>query len=138
MANDANNNPTRAGAVVRPMKSLIAQQTTGGGTAFYLGRAYSAFGVEYLRGTTSSTNESTSASVQLQGQIGSTGKWHNLGAAITVNSVTAAIARSTNSIPVHRVRLQVVSFTTSAGNSTAGGENKIPITAWISAGFGSS
>ena len=132
-----NNNPTRAGAVVRAMKSLNAKQSTGGGTAFHLGRAYSAFSVEYYRGTTSATNESTSASIQLQGQIGSTGTWHSLGTAITVNSATPAIARSTNSIPVHRVRLNVVSFTTSAGAGTTG-ENKIPITAWIAAGFGSS
>lgn len=133
----SNNNPTRHGYVVRPMKSLNAQQTAGGGTAFYLGRAHSAFGIEYFRGTTSATNESTSASIQLQGQIASTGTWLSLGAAITVNSATPAIARSTNHIPVNRVRINLVSFTTSAGAGSTG-ENKIPITAWITAGNQSS
>ena len=119
--------------------SLSAKQTTGAGTAFVLPAAYSVFGVEYFRGTTSTSNESTSASIQLQGRLGST-RWHSLGAAITVNnkSTAPAIARSTNAIPVNEVRFRIVSFTTSAGNSTAGGENKIPITAYISVGLGSS
>ena len=137
MANEPRNTPTRHGVVVSSLKSLDAQQATGGGTSYDLGRAHSAFGIEYYRGTTSATNESTSASIQLQGQIGSTGTWHNLGAAITVNSATPAIARSTNAIPVHRVRVNLASFTTSAGAASTG-ENKIPVTAFIAAGFGSS
>lgn len=136
MANESRNNPTRDGAVVRAMKSLDAQTSTGGGTAFYLGRAVSAFGIEYYRGSTTATLESTSASIQLQGQLGST-NWVNLGAAITVNSQTPAVARSTNSIPVHRVRVTIASFTTSAGAASTA-ERRVPVYAWISAGFGSS
>lgn len=136
MSSEPRNTPiNREGIVSRALLSLNAKQTTGGGTQFDLGRAYSAFGVEYKRASTSSTNESTSASIQLQGQIGTTGKWHSLGAAITVNNTTAAIARSTNAVPVSRVRFNIASFTTSAGNSTAGGENKIPITAYILPGL---
>lgn len=133
----SNNNPTRAGAVVRAMRTLNAQTSTGGGTVFHLGRAVSAFGVEYFRGTTSTSQESTAATVQLQGQIGSTGTWFNLGGAITVNSATPAIARSTNSIPVHRIRGAITSFTTSAGAASTA-ERRIPVTLWVSAGFGSS
>ena len=126
-----------AGAIVGALKSCDAQTSTGGGTAFFLGRAYSAFGIEYVRGSTTALLESTAATLQLQGQIGSTGKWHNLGGTITVNNTTAAIARSTNSIPVNRVRLAITGFTTSAGaGSTA--ERRVAVTAWISAGFGSS
>lgn len=127
----------RPGVVAASLKSLNAKQATGGGTAFTLPQAYSAFGIEYFRATTSATNESTSASIQLQGQINSTGTWHNLGAAITVNATAPAIARSTNSIPVYRVRVNLASFTTSAGAATTG-ENKIPVTASISVGVGSS
>ena len=134
----ANNNPTRHGVVVRPMRLLNATTAEGaGGTVFHLGRAYSAFGLEYFRGTTSLTQESTAATVNLQGQIGSTGTWFNLGATITVNSATPAIARSTNSIPVHRVRGYVSAYTTSAGSSSTS-QNCIPITLYVSAGFGSS
>lgn len=137
MANESRNNPTRDGAVVRAMKVLDAQTSTGGGTVFHLGRAYSAFGIEYLRGSTSATLESTAATVQLQGQIGSTGKWHNLGAAVTVNNTTAAIARSTNSIPVHRIRATITGFTTSAGAASTS-ERRVAVSVWVSAGFGSS
>ena len=129
--------PQRGGLVPGALLSLSAKQTTGGGTAFVLPAAYSVFGVESFRGTTSATNESTSASIQLQGRLGST-TWRSLGAAITVNAAAGTIVRSTNSIPVNEVRMTVVSYTTSAGNSTAGGENKIPITAYISVGLGSS
>lgn len=137
MANDARNTYTRDGAIVRPIKVLDAQTSTGGGTPFYLGRAYSAFGVEYVRGSTTATLESTAATVQLQGQIGSTGKWHNLGAAITVNNTTAAVARSTNSIPFHRIRATITGFTTSAGAASTA-ERRVAVSVWVSAGFGSS
>ena len=131
------NNPTRDGAVVRAMKSLDAQTSTGGGTVFHLGRAYSAFAVEYVRATTSASLESTAATVKLQGQVGSTVTWHDLGASITVNSTSAVVVRSTNAIPVHRVRLTITGFTTSAGAASTA-ERRVPVSAWIAAGFGSS
>ena len=131
MSNEPRNTPVWPdGSLRRPLKSLDAQQSLGAGTAYKLGRPASRFGIEYFRGTTSATNESTSASIQLQGQIASTGTWLSLGAAITVNSATPVVARSTNALPVHRVRVNIASFTTSAGAASTG-ENKIPITAWI-------
>lgn len=112
---------------------LSAQQTTGAGTAVILPQAYSAFGLEYFRGTTSATNESTAATVLLQGQIGST-KWTQIGGNITVNSGTPALARSTNSIPVFAIRAAISSFTTSAGAATTG-ERKIPVTLYVAPGL---
>jgi hypothetical protein len=133
----SNNNPTRDGAVVRAMRVLNAQTSTGAGTVFHLGRAYSAFGIEYVRGSTTATLESTAATVQLQGQIGSTAKWHNLGAAVTVNNTSATIVRSTNAIPVHRIRATITGFTTSAGAASTA-ERRVAVSVWVSAGFGSS
>lgn len=120
--------------VVRGAVALLsAQQTTGAGTAVVLPQAYSAFGIEYFRGTTSATNESTAATVTIQGQIGSTGTWHTIGGQITVNSATPAVARSTNSIPFYRVRAKIESFTTSAGAASTA-ERKIPVTVYLAPG----
>lgn len=137
MANEARNTRLRpATALVSAMKVLDAQTSTGGGSAFYLGRAYSAFGVEYSRGSTTATLESTAATVQLQGQLGST-NWVNIGAAITVNNTSPAFARSTNSVPVHRLRATITGFTTSAGAASTA-ERRVPVTVYVSAGLGSS
>ena len=138
MSGEPRNWQPHVSAMVRgAMKSLDAKQTTGAGTAFDMGAAYAAFGLNLRRGTTSSTNESSSAAVVLQGSLDGT-NYYTLGASVTVNSVAGSLTRSTNAIPVQFVRFSITSFTTSAGNSTAGGENKIPITGWIAAGIGSS
>ena len=119
----------RDGMVQGALKSLDAQATTGAGTAFNLGACYSAFGIEYLRASaTTASTKSTAAVIQLQGKIGST-KWRNLGATITVNSTAGAIARSTNSIPVNQVRINIDSFTTGV---------KPGVSAWVAVGIGSS
>lgn len=117
------------------MQSMLVKQSTGAGTAFTLPKPMSAFGVEYFRGTTSATNESTAATVILQGQLGST-RWYTL-SSHTVNSVTPAIARSTNSVPVTAVRALISGFSTSAGAASTA-ERKIPVTFNITAGTGSS
>lgn len=120
---------SRPGVVAGSLKVLDAKQSTGAGTSFVLPQAYSAFGLEYFRATTSATNESTAATVVLQGQIGST-KWTQIGANITVNSATPALARSTNAVPVFAVRASISSFTTSAGAASTA-ERKIPITLFV-------
>lgn len=125
MADESRNTPTRgARQIVRALKSLDAKATTGAGSAFNLGAAYSGFGVELIRAAASTASTlSTAASVQLQGRVGST-KWRNLGSAVTVNSTAGTVARSTNPIPVHDVRLSITSFTTGAA--------KPAITGWVS------
>lgn len=124
------------GSLRGPVALLTASQTTGAGTVYMLPKPHSAFGLEYFRGTTSATNESTAATVVIQGRLGST-RWYTLGASLTVNSATPAIARSTNSIPVTQVRATISSFTTSAGAASTA-ERKIPITVYLTAGVGSS
>lgn len=118
------------------MQSLDAKQTTGAGTAFVLPKAFSAFGVQAKRATTSATNESTSGTIVLQGSLDGA-NYVTLSGNVVANSTAAVLARSTSSIPVTYVRLRVSSFTTSAGAATTA-ENKIPISAWIAAGQGSS
>ena len=130
MANESRNVKTRpAHVVVGAVKLLDAQTSTGGGTGFYLGRGYSAFGLEVFRGTTTAVLESTAATVDLQGQIGSTGTWHKLGATITINSATPTIVRSTNHIPVTRIRATILAFTTSAGAASTA-ERRNTVTVW--------
>lgn len=126
----------RPAAVGGPLLLLSAQQTTGAGSAFVLPQAYSAFGIQYYRGTTSATNESTAATVVIQGRIGSTASnaWVQIGANLTVNSATPALARSTNSIPVFEVRATISSFTTSAGAASTA-ERKIPVTVYLAPGL---
>lgn len=131
MANESRNTPVRpAHMVTGPLKSLVAQVTTGGGTAFQLPGAFSAFGIEVVRAAAATNSTlSTAATIQLQGRIGST-NWRNLGSTVTANSVTGTIARSTNSIPVNEVRLQITAFTTGAA--------KPAVTGWINIGTVSS
>ena len=130
MANESRNvkiRPTHE--IVGAIKLLDAQTSTGGGSGYYLGRGYSAFGLEVFRGSTTATLESTAATVDLQGQIGTTGTWHKLGATITINSATPTIVRSTNHIPVTRIRATILAFTTSAGAASTA-ERRVPITVW--------
>jgi hypothetical protein len=107
---------------------LDAATSTGVGTAFGLGGAYSAFGVQYRRAAATSTG-STSASVQLQGSLDGT-NYVSIGAAVTVNSTAWTLARSTNAVPVTHVRLNLASFTT--------GNEDPAITVYGSVGLGSS
>lgn len=137
MANESRNTHVRDGVVVRPLKLLDAVTSTGGGSGFHLGRGYASFGIEVFRGTTTATLESTAATVDLEGQIGSTGTWTKLGATITVNSATPTLVRSTNHIPVVRIRAKILAFTTSAGAASTA-ERRIPVTVYAIPAFGSS
>ncbi len=134
MAESRNTPLNRWGFVSRALPVLAAAQTTGAGTAYDLGRSYTAFAIQYKRGTTSATLESTSAAFLLQGNIYPSTSWFTVGAGITINSATPAIARSTNAIPYNRIRGFITSFTTSAGSSGATAQNRIPITVFVSVG----
>ena len=108
--------------IIGPLKSLDAKGTTGAGTAYDLGGAFSSFAVQC------SIAGSTSATVQLQGSIDGT-NYKTLGSNITVDSTANnAITRSTNSTPVTKVRLNISALTTS-GSATAEA-----ISGWIAVG----
>jgi hypothetical protein len=137
VANESKNVVTRDGVIVRPVKLLDLQTSTGPGQSYHLGRGYASFGIEIFRGTTTALLESTAATVDLQGQIGSTGTWHKLGATITVNSATPTIVRSSNHIPVVRIRATVLAWTSSAGAASTA-ERRNTLTMWVIPAFGSS
>lgn len=107
------------GRVMKPaaaLQSLLIQTTTGAGTGYELGGAFSNFAVMLFRGTTGSSGGSTKASVRLQGSLDGT-HWFTVGAATLAVTSTAGTMAARNSTigPVTYARLSINSFTTSAG-----------------------
>ncbi len=98
------------------LPSMTLKSTTGAGTSFDLGGAFSTFGVMLFRGTTGSSGGSTKASVRLQGSLDGT-HWFTVGAAtLAVSSTAGAMAARASTVgPVTFVRLSINTFTTSAG-----------------------
>lgn len=105
----------RAQQVVGGLRSLANATSTGGGTSFELGAAYEKFAVQHVvEGTT------TEGSIQLQGRIGGSTGWVDLGSAFGP-STAGEITVASSTTPVTDVRVNVAT----APGSTDG------ITAWI-------
>ena len=87
-----------AGGVI---KSLNASTAVGAGAAFDLQAGYTTFSVQVL--DTASTN----LEVNLQGSLDGT-NWANLGSTALYTSTAGSIVKSTSSVPVQYVRLNLI------------------------------
>ena len=110
------------------LKSLVAQASTGAGTGFALGGAFATFGVQLTRATTGAAGGSTKASVKLQGSHDGV-HWYTIGAAtMALNSTAGSLfARASTAGPVTWARLNINTFTTSAGANP----DKVAVTGYI-------
>lgn len=112
---------------VRPMTGVVqgitllnAKDTTGAGSGYGLGRAYTVFALQAYRATTGSAGASTKPSFKLQGNIagGQSTRWYTIGAATrnpTKDPGTLSAVTSTAAITA--IRAVINNFTTSASTS---------------------
>ena len=121
MANEARN--TKG---LRPQTSLAqglvllsAQNTTGVGNSFALGRAYTTFGLQMFRATTGTSGGSTKVSIQIQGKIdpSSGGAWFTIGAATRNPAAAGSLATLTSTAPITHIRALVNTFTTATNTN---------------------
>lgn len=117
MANDARNVRVRPQNQIEDGITLLsAQNTTGIGTTFPLGRGYTVFSLVSFRATTGTSGGSTKVSFRLQGKIqNASTNWFTIGAATRNPTSTPVLATVTSTAPISHIRASINTFTTSGG-----------------------
>lgn len=105
---------------IKALTSVALTTSTGtpiAGSGFDLGACFSNFSFCAV------PSGSTKVSIRLQGSlVSSTGPWENISAASTWTSTNAGkVRKSTNTVPVQFVRINIVGWTTSASVDTVSG-----------------
>lgn len=120
MANESRNVDVRP--IHRPPVALTlldAVNTTGAGSGFGLGMAFTAFSVVAYRATTGTGGGSTKPSYRIQGSLNgfsTAAKWFTIGAATRAVTATAGtLTAITSTAAITHVRASINNFSTSGG-----------------------